>query len=126
MPIYEYRCNGCDRRVQLFFRSFSAVADPACPHCQSKDLGRVPSRVAIVRSEDSVLDDLSDPASFENVDYNDPRSVADWAKRMGEASGEDLGDDYEEMIDQMAAGADGGDLGYGGGDDDFGGLDPDF
>ena len=125
MPIYEYRCNACGRRAQLFFRSFSAVADPTCPHCQSHDLGRMPSRVAIVRSEDRILDDLSDPASFENIDYDDPRSVAEWAKRMGEATGEDLGDDYEEMIDQIAAGEDPGDLGYGG-DDRFGGSDLDF
>jgi hypothetical protein len=81
--------------------------------------------VAIVRSDDSVLDDLSDPSSFENVDYNDPRAVADWARRMGEASGADLGDDYEELIDQMAQGADldepglGGDAGFGPDDLDF-------
>ncbi len=125
MPIYEYRCNGCGRRVQLFFRSFSAVASPTCPHCQSTDLGRVPSRVAIVRSEESLLEDFSDPANLENIDYNDPRSIAEWAKRMGEASGADLGDDYEEMIDQLAAGEAGDDLGDGG-DDDFGSSDLDL
>src|SRR5688572_19725657 len=82
MPIYEYRCNSCGRRVQLFFRSFSAIAEPRCPQCQSTDLGRLVSRVAVVRSEDSRLDDLADPSSFDNVDYEDPRSVAEWAKRM--------------------------------------------
>jgi putative FmdB family regulatory protein len=123
MPIYEYRCNGCGRRVQLFFRSFSAVSVPTCPHCQSTDLGRTPSRVAIVRSEDAVLDDLSDPSAFANVDYEDPRAVAEWARRMGEASGADLGDDYDELIDQMASGGLDDD-GFGGSgdafDDDYG------
>jgi putative FmdB family regulatory protein len=123
MPIYEYRCNSCGRRVQLFFRSFSAVADPACPECHSTDLGRVPSRVAVVRSEDAVLDNLSDPSSFENVDYSDPRAVAEWARRMGEATGADMGDDYDEMIDQMARGEEPGGFDSGGLDDESFGAD---
>ena len=53
MPIYEYRCNSCHRRVQLFFRSFSSVGNAVCPHCQSTELGRVPSRVAQIRSDSS-------------------------------------------------------------------------
>jgi putative FmdB family regulatory protein len=124
MPIYEYRCNSCGRRVQLFFRSFNAVAEARCPQCQSTDLGRLVSRVAFVRSEESRLDDLADPSNFDSVDYNDPRSVAEWAKRMGEASGTDLGDDYDQMIDQIASGEDPGDMGFGGMDDAYG--DDDF
>ena len=27
MPIYEYRCHDCRRRVSLFFRSFSDIED---------------------------------------------------------------------------------------------------
>ena len=61
MPIYEYRCNGCGRRVQLFFRSFSAVQSGSCPHCGSTDLARAPSRVAIVRSESARQEILADP-----------------------------------------------------------------
>ena len=34
MPIYEYRCQDCRRRVSLFFRSFSDIEDePTCPRC---------------------------------------------------------------------------------------------
>lgn len=127
MPIYEYRCHSCGHRVQVFFRSFSAVADPTCPRCNSTDLGRVPSRVAVVRSEESLLDDLSDPANLSNVDYTDPRSIAEWAKRMGEATGADLGDDYDEMIEQIARGEEPGESDLGGGDsEDLGSDDLDF
>jgi len=110
MPIYEYRCGDCRRRVQVFFRSFSAVSAATCPHCQSANLQRLPSRVALGRSESSYEDFLSDPSALENVDYEDPRAVAEWAKRMGEASGVDMGDDYEDMLDQMASGEDPGGL----------------
>ena len=104
MPIYEYRCSDCSRKLQLFFRSFRAASDPACPHCGSTNLARLPSRVARVRSESDYLDSFSDPTNLEGVDYNDPRSVADWAKRMGEATGADLGPEYDEMIAQLEQG----------------------
>ena len=31
MPIYEYRCSGCDRRVEVLVRS--NAAQPVCPDC---------------------------------------------------------------------------------------------
>jgi len=33
VPIYEYRCDGCNRRVQVLVRSDSAR--PVCPTCGS-------------------------------------------------------------------------------------------
>jgi putative FmdB family regulatory protein len=123
MPIYEYRCNSCGRRSQLFFRSFGAADGAACPHCQSPDLTRLPSRVAQVRSEAGYRDFLSDPSNFTDVDYENPRSVAEWAKKMGEATGEDLGPEYDEMVEQMARGEDFDDAG---GVPDLGGADDDW
>ena len=105
MPIYEYRCGACRRRVQIFFRSFSAVAAGAsCPHCQSPQLERIPSRVARVRSEADYEDFLTDPSNIENVDYEDPKAMAQWARRMGEAAGVEMDSDYEEMLEAMESG----------------------
>lgn len=33
MPIYEYRCNACDQRVEVMVRS--GGASPSCPDCGS-------------------------------------------------------------------------------------------
>lgn len=104
MPIYEYRCNGCGRRVQLLFRSFSAVADPKCSHCGSADLNRLPSRVSSVRSDTAYQNLLDDPSALENVDYENPSAVAEWARRMGEAAGVDMGQDYDEMLHEIEQG----------------------
>ena len=109
MPIYEYRCRACGKPSQVFFRSFSATTSPSCRHCGSGELQRLPSRFAQVRSESGYQDMLSDPSTFGDVDYEDPRAVAEWAKKMGEASGVELGDEYDEMVDQMAHGDDFGD-----------------
>jgi putative FmdB family regulatory protein len=115
VPIHDYRCARCERRFQRFFRSFAEVRDPsACPHCGATAVSRLPPRVRLVRSEESRLEDLADPSSLGDVDENDPRSVARWAKRMSSELGEDLGPDLDEAIEglggekQEAAGDDAG------------------
>ena len=127
MPIYEYRCGACRRRSSLFYPSFSAAerAEPRCEHCGSADVSRLVSRVAVLKSEESRLDDLSDDAALADVDENDPRSIARWARRMGEQLGDDVGDDFREMVDQLEAGENPDDMPGPGGMDagDFGGLD---
>jgi putative FmdB family regulatory protein len=119
MPIYEYRCNACGRRSQLFFRSFSAVGEARCQHCRSADVARLPSRVAYVRSESSYQEMMTDPSQLTDLDYENPRAVAEWAKRMGEATGADLGPEYDEMVEHIARGDDFDPAGLGA--DDYGG-----
>ncbi len=104
MPIYEYRCHGCRRRVSVFFRSFNSTQAPVCPRCGSTNLTKLVSRFAVMKSEESRLEDLADPSSLAGLDENDPKSIAKWARKMGQEMGEDLGPEYEEMIDRMEAG----------------------
>lgn len=116
VPIYEYECQGCQRRLSLLIRTFAAAEGPRCPRCGSADLSRLMSRFATVKSEDARLDALSDPSSYGGLDENDPRSVAQFVKKMGHEMGEDLGDDLDAAMDEAMAEGDGG------GDDDGGGL----
>jgi putative FmdB family regulatory protein len=104
MPIYDYRCQDCRRRVSLLFRTYAAADGATCPHCGSSELSRLVTRFAVMRSEESRLEALADPSGFGDLDENDPRSMARWARRMGEELGEDAGPEYQEMIDQMEAG----------------------
>ena len=67
-------------------------------------MSRLVSRVAVLKSEESRMDDLADDAALADVDESDPRSIARWARRMGEQLGEDVGDDFREMVDQLEAG----------------------
>ncbi len=90
--------------TSLLVRSFSATVEPRCPRCSGTNLRKLVSRFAVLRSEEARLDDLADPSSFGDVDENDPKSVARWARKMGEELGEDAGDDFKEAIEQMEAG----------------------
>lgn len=58
MPIYEYQCSDCDRRVSIL-RSMDENRHPVCPVCGSKHLTRLVSRVSVVKSGTERLRDLS-------------------------------------------------------------------
>jgi hypothetical protein len=59
------------------------------------------SRFATLKSEEARLDALADPSTFAGLDENDPRSVAQWARKLGKELGEDAGEDWDEMVDEM-------------------------
>ena len=104
MPIYEYRCNACGRRLSVFQRSIQSAVAAVCSHCGSGDLARLISRVAVVRSEESRLGDMASDAGLADLDERDPRSVARWARRMGREMGEELGPEFDEVVEQLEAG----------------------
>jgi len=128
VPIYEYECRGCNRRVSLLIRSLASAEAPRCPRCGSAELSRLMSRFASPKSEEARLEAAADPSQFGDLDENDPQSVARFVKRMGDATGEDLGDDLGEAmeaaageeggIDGSAEGGGEGSLGEGGGGDE--------
>jgi len=106
MPVYEYRCGTCRRRSSHLFRTFASIATPTCPHCgaPAEQMQKLISRVTVMKSEESRLDDLADPSMFADVDENDPRSVARWARKLGDQLGDDLPEDYGEMVEQLESG----------------------
>jgi putative FmdB family regulatory protein len=118
MPIYEYRCRSCRKKVTVLTLRISEDPAPVCDACGGSDLVRLMSRFAMVRSDDARLDDLGDGAA--DVDENDPRSVARWMRSMGKELGDDAGEDFEEMVDELESGdaGDPGDTSDAGGEDD--------
>ena len=100
MPIYEYDCADCRRRVSLLVMRISNPEPPRCPRCGGERLTRLMSRFARLRSDDDRLDSLADPSQLGNLDEDDPKSVARFMKKMGGELGEDAGEDWGQMVDE--------------------------
>lgn len=100
MPIYEYHCHDCRRRVSLLVQSITNPVTPRCPRCGGERLTRLMSRFATLKSEEDRLEALADPGRLGDLDEDDPKSVARWMKRMGSELGDDLGEDFDEVVDE--------------------------
>lgn len=105
MPIYEYRCDRCRRKVSILTLRASEKVDEVCEHCGGRRLTRLLSRFAMAKSEEARLDSLADPSNLAGLDESDPKSMARWMRKMGKEMGEEFsGDDFEAMVDEMEAG----------------------
>jgi len=107
MPIYEYYCYDCTKRVNVFFRTMTEASDEAatCPTCNGRRLRRLVSRVRMMRSEESRMESLADDASLmAGLESEDPRALASFMRRMGEEMGEPLDEEMAEVMDRLDAG----------------------
>jgi putative FmdB family regulatory protein len=133
MPIYEYNCLDCRKRVSVFFRTFSEASDEAarCPRCNGANLRRLVSKVAVLRSEESRMDSLADDSMLGGIESEDPRALAGMMRKMSDEMGEPLDPEMHEVVQRLERGespesieqsmpdlgADAGGAGGGGGDD---------
>lgn len=119
MPIYEYGCLDCRKRVSVFFRTLKSAetVEAVCPNCGKTNLRRLMSRVGRLRSEESRLESLADPSNLSGLDEQDPRSLARLMRQMSSETGEDLGEEFEEMVGRLEAGEDPSSLAGAGGED---------
>ncbi|PIU57813.1 MAG: hypothetical protein COS88_00045 [Chloroflexi bacterium CG07_land_8_20_14_0_80_51_10] len=109
MPIYEYRCENCKRRVSLLVQGFKEPLSLKCPQCGSEKLTRLFSRFRIGKGETyarkGIYEDiLSDNQLVRGLESSDPRALAEWNRRMSHGAGEDISPEYEDMLGKLEAG----------------------
>jgi putative FmdB family regulatory protein len=104
MPTYEYRCLDCKRRFSLIFTYAEYGVKPAiCPHCTSQNVMRRINRVRIARTEESRLESMADPANLAGLE-DDPRSLGRMMREMSKETGEDMGPEFDEVINRLESG----------------------
>ena len=116
MPIFEYRCQQCNARVSVLYRSLAQVdhSKALCTRCGSAKLTRLMSRVRVLRgtdASDSALGPQGDVDSallgeMENLNENDPRALGRFMRKMAAETGEDLGPEFGEVIGRLEKGED--------------------
>ena len=107
MPIYEYFCFDCKKRVSVLFRTL-AEADAgaaACPDCAGPRLRRLMSRLRVLRSEENRIESMAeDPSLLSGLEQEDPRALAHFMRKMSDETGEPLDDEMNEVMDRLDSG----------------------
>ena len=120
MPVYEYRCTQCRHKMSVLVRPPAEAVTPSCERCGEEKLSRLFSTFAVHRSSSGGMDHSFDDSGFGGMDESDPRAMAQMMRGMGGQMDEEMGPEFEEMIDRMEAGEGLDDQDYGGDDfDDF-------
>jgi len=104
VPIYQYRCTNCKRRFETYL-SYNEYGNKKvrCPHCDSDQVRRRLERIRIAKSEESRMDSLTDLSGLEGIE-NDPRALGKMMRKMSNEMGEDVGPEFDEVVDRLEAG----------------------
>lgn len=104
MPIYQYRCLNCKKRFEVFlsYQEYG-VKSITCPTCASDQVQRRIGRIRIAKSEESRMDDLTDISDLEGLE-NDPRALGKMMRKMSNEMGEEVGPEFDEVVDRLESG----------------------
>lgn len=126
MPNYPYQCQDCEKRFLKFINYADYGKTPvACPQCGSARVQRRIGRVRMARSEDSRLESMPGMEDLAGLE-DDPRTMARVFRQMSSELGEEMGPEFNEVVDRLERGQSPEEIeqelpDLGG--DDFGGLD---
>lgn len=89
MPIYEYSCKDCERKVSVFFRTYADVdtKTPTCSHCGSDSLRRLMSRFSVQGAWGHSLN-VPNLGMMDGVDEDNPHDMQEWMLRVKEQMGD--------------------------------------
>jgi putative FmdB family regulatory protein len=125
MPTYDYVCEDCKQRFDVFM-SYSDYGKlrVKCAHCGSEHVRRRMTRVRIAKSDESRMESMVDESALQGLE-DDPKALGQMMKKMGKEMGEDLPPEFDDVVDRLEAGQSPEDiesalpdLGAGGGADD--------
>lgn len=102
MPVYEYRCLKCRKRFTKLLGIAERDNPQTCPVCGAAESKRLVSRVARLRTEDQMLDDLADSLEFAG-DPDDPQTMRRFMREMSAAMDEDPHEMEELFEEELAA-----------------------
>ena len=105
MPTYDFICNSCNQRFDVFLTFSEYGKKPVtCAHCGSKNVRRRMTKVRIAKTEESRMDRMADDFSgFEGLE-DDPRAMGQMMRKMGKEMGEELPPEFDEVVDRLEKG----------------------
>lgn len=108
MPLYDYTCQDCQQRFELFMTySEYGTRKVTCSACGSSKVRRRIPHVRMAKSEESRLDslagDISNPAALAGLE-KDPQAMGRLMRKMGKEMGEELPAEFNDVVDRLEKG----------------------
>jgi putative FmdB family regulatory protein len=104
MPIYEYRCNQCNREFSKLFLNPKDIGKVSCKYCRSRNLTKLVSSFSLHQTEESRLQKLDTSKRQGDEFYKDSRNIGLWAKKRIKEMGVDLGSKMDEIVERGRTG----------------------
>ena len=99
MPIYEFICQDCHKRMSLLIRDISAPFAPKCSSCGNTNLSRVISGFAYHKSLKTVWEESGEPTMHPGDDYyRDPRNIGRWVEKKFQNMGQEIPSQIQDKI----------------------------
>jgi putative FmdB family regulatory protein len=105
MPTYDFICNNCNQRFDVFLTYEEYGKKPVfCAHCSSKNVRRRMTKVRVAKSEDTRMESMADDFSgFEGLE-EDPKAMGQMMRKMGKEMGEEMPPEFDEVVDRLESG----------------------
>jgi len=105
MPTYDFICNKCQQRFDVFLTFSEYGKKPVlCAHCRSRDVRRRMTKVRIAKSDTSRLESAAEDFSgMEGIEDN-PKALAHVMRKMGKEMGDELPSEFNEVVERLEAG----------------------
>ena len=99
MPIYEFICQNCHKRMAFLIRDISAPFAPKCSSCGNDNLSRVISGFAYHKSLKTVWEESGEPTRHPGDDYyRDPRNIGRWVEKKFQDMGQEMPSQIQDKI----------------------------
>jgi putative FmdB family regulatory protein len=99
MPIYEFICQNCHKRLSFLVRDISAPLAPKCSSCGNANLSRALSGFAYHKPLKTVWEESGEPTMHPGEDYyKDPRNIGRWAEKKFQDMGQELPSQIQDKI----------------------------
>ena len=105
MPTYDFICNACAQRFDVFMTFSEYGHKPIlCTQCGSEDVRRRMTKVRIARSDDSRLESMAnDFPGMEGLE-DDPKALGQVMRKLSRETGERLPPEFNEVVDRLESG----------------------
>jgi putative FmdB family regulatory protein len=101
MPIYEYKCLGCDHLTSFLVQGYTQPEDLKCESCGSQDLKRVISKVSYHSSGSDRLSSYNPDARKSDGFYKDSRNIGLNAEKMLEKAGVKPTEEFKSKLERL-------------------------